>query len=62
MTHTQHHACPKCDYLTNSEDKLRDHLQGTHDLSDPIQAMDEDESSTPKMNAQGKVRIKFNWN
>jgi len=56
VTHSQQHACPKCTFLTDNEDILKDHVAEVHDVSDFEELlMTDDEVRTPKTNSQGKV-------
>lgn len=56
VTHSQQHACPKCSFITNIEEELRDHVQEAHGVDDFMEMLSDEEVKTPKTNAQGKVR------
>ncbi|CAL8143843.1 unnamed protein product [Orchesella dallaii] len=56
VTHSQQHACPKCDFITNTEESLRDHVHEAHGADDVVDMLSDDEVKTPKTNAQGKLK------
>ncbi|ODN01524.1 Protein hunchback [Orchesella cincta] len=56
VTHSQQHACPKCDFITNTEEALRDHVHEAHGADDVVDMLSDDEMKTPKTNAQGKLK------
>jgi hypothetical protein len=61
VTHSQQHACPKCSFLTDNEDSLREHVHEAHDVSD-FEVLTDEEARTPKTNSQGKVNVMMRFN
>ncbi|CAG7734849.1 unnamed protein product [Allacma fusca] len=55
VSHSQQHACPKCNFLTSSKDTLRSHLQDSHDINEQ-EVITDDEARVPKINSQGKIK------
>lgn len=55
MTHSAQHACPKCIFITSTEEELRAHVQEMHGVDDFMDILSDDEVKTPKTNAQGRV-------
>jgi len=53
--HTQQVGCPKCSFLTTSEEDMLMHMQEAHDSEDPDDGNDDE--GQPKINAQGKVLV-----